>query len=153
MTASGASFLFQPHWFVPGLTVFWLVASAIYSHLAGWRSLSRAYPDLNEPQTTTVRFVTGALGSTNFPIKYRNCLRLRIGPLGLGVAVMFPFNFLSRPFYVPWADVETAQENQLIMTKTVHLRFRGQGKALTLSGPVGQHVLAVYRGAKPKVRA
>ena len=153
MTASGASFLFQPHWFVPGLTVFWLVASAIYSHLAGWRSLSRAFPDHTEPQAATVRFVTGALGSTNFPIKYRNCLRLRIGPQGLGVAVMFPFNFCSTAFFVPWADVETAQENQLIITKTVHLRFRDHSKALTLSGPVGQHVLAVYRAAKPKVRA
>lgn len=153
VTYPAASLFFEPQWFVPGLSVFWLMVSAVYSHLAGWRSLVLANPDHTEPQAATARFVTGALGSTHFPIKYRNCLRQRIGPQGLGVAVMFPFNFRSAPFFVPWVDVQTAQENQLIMTKSVHTAFRGQTKAPTLSDPIGQHVLAVHRGAKTSTQS
>jgi hypothetical protein len=140
-------FYFEPQWSIPALVALLLVAAAVMSHIAGWRSIAAAYPEQRDRQGDTIRFITGELGSAHFPIKYRNCLRLRVGPKGLGVALMFPFNFRSPAFFVAWPDVEGLDEHQLIATRTVVIRFRGQTKTLTLNGAIGQHVLAAFRSA------
>jgi hypothetical protein len=151
MTQADLPFFLEPQWSVPALLALLLASAAVMSRIAGWATIAAAYPEQADPQGDTLRFISGELGSDHFPIRYRNCLRLRISPRGLGVALMFPFNFRSPAFFVAWQDVDGLEERQLLATRAVVIRFRGQAKSLTLHGAIAQHVLSAYRTARPEL--
>lgn len=139
--------LVQPQWFVPLLVVLWLLASAFFARVAGWRSLGRQFAAVSVPAGQSFRFVSGSFGSVHWPIKYRNCLHVVVGEAGLYARPMFPFGFQSPALLLPWAAVESVSEKQSFSTKTVTFRFRGHWAAVALLGPVGQLARAAYEGA------
>ena len=85
-----------------------------------------------------LRFVTGSLGSLNFPIKYKNCLRLVLNDEGFYLSLMYPFKFASPALFVPWAQVESCAVEQVFSTQIVVFRFPGQWSGLKLRGVAGQ---------------
>ena len=145
MATPALPFIFEPQWFVPLFAVAWFGSAAVMARIAGWSGLARLFPAPPRVTGETLRFVSVSLGSPQFPIRYRNCVRLVVGEAGLQVSLMFPFRFASPAFFAPWSDVEAADEQQLLSTRTVTLRFRGNGSHLTLRGPIGQLVLDAWR--------
>ncbi len=138
----------QPQWFVPFFIVLWLVASAVMARVGGWRSLSQQFAAASVPSGQSFRFVSGATGSTHWPIRYRNCLRVVLAKEGLYVAVMFPFSFQSPALQVPWSAFEAVTEKQLFTNRTVTFKVRGHWSAITLSGPLGQLAKAAYEQSR-----
>jgi hypothetical protein len=144
------STLAQPQWALPLLVVAWLVASLVFSRLAGWAALARVFAAPAPPAGESFRFVTGSLGSPNWPIRYRRCLRVVINAQGLYLALMFPFNFGSRALWLPWHSVATLSEKQSLANRTVTLAFTDQWAVVSLPGPVGQLVKAAWSEAVPQ---
>lgn len=139
----------QPQWALPLLLGLWLGASVVYARIAGWVSLARDFPAGGPPAGESFRFVTGSLGSPNWPIRYRRCLRVVINREGLYLALMVPFNFGSRALWLPWRSVASLTEKQSMSNRTVTLAFAGQWAVVSLPGPVGQLVKAAWAEANP----
>jgi hypothetical protein len=139
--------LAQPQWFVPLFIVFWLFVSAVFSRVAGWRSLGRQFAASAAPGGQGFRFVSGSVGSVHWPVRYRNCLHVVVGEAGLYARPMFPFGFQSPALLLPWAAVESMSEKQSFTNRAVTFRFRGHWPVVTLLGPVGQLAKAAYEGA------
>ena len=141
------SVLAQPQWSIPLFIALWLVAVAVMARVAGWPSLSQQFAASEIPAGQSLRFVSGALGSIHWPIRYRNCLRVVVGDTGLYVSLMFPFKFMSPALLLPWHSIESIQEKQSFSTRTVTFRIRGQWAVLSLPGPAGQLAKAAFESA------
>ena len=141
------SVLTQPQWAGLLFLAFWFLGVALIARIAGWSSLAQQFPASEVPAGQVFRFVSGSLGSVGWPIKYRNCLRVVVGSMGLYLSLMFPFKFRSPALLLPWHSIESAQEKQSFSTRTVTFRFQGQWSALSLPGPVGQLAKAAYEKA------
>ena len=153
MASSILSVLSQPHWALLVFVLFWLGGSAIIARWAGWAALAEEFAAAGAPPGERLRFVTGSLGSRNWPTRYRNCLRLILGAEGLHLAVAFPFNFRSPPLFVPWHRIQLAEEKQSFTTRTFIFRFGEQWSHLALPGAPGQQVKAALLGATQAVGA
>ncbi|NRF67339.1 hypothetical protein HLB44_10120 [Aquincola sp. S2] len=136
--------LADPRWFVPLFIALWIGGAVIMARIAGWPSLAKLYPASKMPAGSSFGFCTGSLGSANFPIRYRRCLRIVLNEQGLYASLMFPFKIGSPAIFIPWEQVSLCQEKQLMRTRTVTLQFRDHWSSLTLIGPIGQVVRAEY---------
>jgi hypothetical protein len=134
------SFLAQPHWALLTFATFWLVGAAIIARFAGWAPLATEFLATGAPTGERLRFITGSLGSRDWPMRYRNCLRLILGKDGLHISVSFPFNFRSPPLFVPWSRMELAEEKQSFSTRPCVFRFGQHWSHLALPGVPGQQV-------------
>ena len=130
--------VFEPHWLIPLFVVTCLAGIAVMARIAGWSSLAVKLRADRVPDGESLRFVTGSLGSTSFPIKYKNCLRLVLNREGFYLSLMYPFKFASPALYVPWSEVESCAVEQVFSTQTVCFKFRGHWPNLKLRGVAGQ---------------
>ena len=108
------------------------------ARVAGWSSLALTLRAQGVPAGESLRFVTGSLGSLDFPIKYKNCLRLILNSEGFYLSLMFPFKFASPALFVPWGQVESCTVEQVLSTQIVVFRFCGQWSVLKLRSVAGQ---------------
>ena len=91
----------EPQWLVLLFVASCLAGVAIMARIAGWSSLAVRLRAQGVPVGASLRFVTGSLGSTSFPIKYKNCLRLVFNTEGFYLSLMYPFRFASLDFHAP----------------------------------------------------
>ena len=127
----------EPQWLLLLFVVTVLAGVALLARIAGWSSLAVNLRALGVPAGESLRFVTGSLGSLNFPIKYKNCLRLVLNDEGFYLSLMQPFKFASPALFVPWAQVESCAVEQVFSTQIVSFRLRGQWSGLKLRGVAG----------------
>jgi hypothetical protein len=139
--------LAQSNWFLLCFPVFWLTASAIFARISGLRSLGRQFTAPSAPAGQSFRFASGAFGSPDWPISYRNCLHVVIAESGLYARLIFPFNFQSPALLLPWTAVESVVEKQSFFTRTVTIRLRGQWPVVKLNGTLGQLAKAAHQKA------
>ena len=128
----------DPQWLFLLFVVTCLAGVAVLARIAGWSNLAVRLRARGVPRGESLRFVTGSLGSLNFPIKYKNCLRLILNDKGFYLSLMYPFKFASPALFVPWAQVESCAVEQVFSTQISSLRFRGQWSGLKLRGIAGQ---------------
>ena len=128
----------EPQWLFLLFVVTCLAGVVVLARIAGWSSLAVRLRARSAPPGESLRFVTGSLGSLNFPIKYKNCLRLVLNDEGFYLSLMYPFKFASPALFVPWAQVESCAVEQVFSTQIVVFRFRGQWSGLKLRGVAGQ---------------
>ena len=74
--------LLEPQWLVLLFVAACLAGAALLARVAGWSSLAETFRAQGLPAGESLRFVTGWLGSSAFPIKYKNCLRLALNREG-----------------------------------------------------------------------
>lgn len=130
--------ILEPQWIFLLFVVTCLAGVAVLARIAGWSSLAIKLRARGVPRGESLRFVTGSLGSLNFPIKYKNCLRLVLNDEGFYLSLMYPFKFASPALFVPWAQVESCAVEQVFSTRISSFRFRGQWSGLKLRGIAGQ---------------
>lgn len=135
----------EPHWLALLFIAACLAGVALLARVAGWPSLAMAFRAEGVPAGESLRFVTGSLGSLDFPIKYKHCLHLVLNGEGLYVALMFPFKFASTALFVPWGQVESCTVAQIVSTQAVTFRFCHQWSGLELRGVAGQLSREAYR--------
>ena len=128
----------EPQWFVPLFIAACLAGAALMARVAGWSSLALTLRAQGVPAGESLRFVSGSLGSLDFPIKYKNCLRLILNSEGFLLSLMFSFKFASPALFVPWGQVESCTVEQVLSTQIVVFRFCGQWSVLKLRSVAGQ---------------
>ena len=137
-TIVGMSSFLDPQWLAPLFIAACLAGVALLARVAGWSSLATVFRAKGVPVGESLRFVTGSLGSLDFPVKYKNCLHVALSSEGLYVSLMFPFKFASPALFVPWSQVESCTVEQVFATQGVVFRFRDQWSGLKLRGIAGQ---------------
>lgn len=140
-----ANLTLEPHWLALLFIAACLAGVALLARVAGWPALATAFRAEGVPAGESLRFVTGSLGAPDFPVKYKNCLRLSLNREGIYVALMFPFKFASTALFVPWGQVESCTVEQLVGTQAVAFRFRNQWPGLKLRGVAGQLAREAYQ--------
>ena len=128
----------EPPWLLLLFIVTCLAGVMLLARIAGWSSLAVKLRARGVPDGESLRFVTGSLGALNFPIKYKNCLRLVINEEGFYLSLMYPFKFASPALFVPWALVESCAMEQVFSTQIASFRLRGQWSGMKLRGVAGQ---------------
>ena len=128
----------EPQWLVLLFVLACLAGIAVLARIAGWSSLAVKLRAQGVPAGESLRFVTGSLGSLNFPIKYKNCLRLVLNDEGFYLSLMYPFKFASPALFVPWPQVESCVVEQVLSTQIASFRLQGQWSGLKLRGVAGQ---------------
>lgn len=112
MSSSGPDFWpFFPLLFV-GL---WLVIGMTLSALAGWYGLASAFPNRKERAIRTVRFQSGSMG---LGVSFNGILTLSACPSGLRVAVWRMFGPFSKPFLVPWSQINATETRRFFIIRT-----------------------------------
>ena len=139
-----SSFL-EPQWLALLFIAACLAGVALLARVAGWSSLATAFRAKGVPVGESLRFVTGSLGSPEFPVKHKNCLHLALNSEGFYIALMFPFKFASPALFVPWGQVESCTVEQVVSTQGVVFRFRDQWSGLKLRGVAGQLSREAYQ--------
>jgi hypothetical protein len=85
---------------------FWVVISFVLSSLGGWRALAAVYRREGPPQPDRSWFSSGRFTW----VRYRGCLVLGAGVLGLDIAVQFPFMLGHPPLRIPWSEISARVE-------------------------------------------
>ena len=135
----------EPQLLMPIFFAVFLAAVAVMARIAGWPSLAVTLRARVVPTGESLRFVTGSLGSTAFPIRYRKCVRLVLNEQGFYLSLMFPFKFASPAVFVPWIQVQSCAVEQVLSSRIVTIQFKGQWAALTLRGIAGQLAHQAYQ--------
>ena len=113
--AAGPFLLLFPFAFV-GM---WLAVTTMLSLLSGWFQLAERYPDRNEEALVRLRSQSGSMG---LGVSMGGILKLSACPSGLRVAILRVFGPFSRPFFVPWAEINTIPKTTFFIRR-VRLGF------------------------------
>jgi len=110
----------------------------------GWGRLAKAYAtDL--PRTgRTFRFVSGAIGMSN----YSNALTVSIEPEGLRLAVPFLFRVGHPPLLLPWDEIQSIERQKVLWHTSYAIRPAAEG-ATTIRLP--ERVIVAIRDAAPGI--
>jgi len=101
----------------------WLAVTVVLSHLAGWVSLVKAYPDRDETPLVRLSRQSGTMGTG---VNMHGILTLSICPSGLRVGIMRLFGPFSRDFFVPWNSLSVVRTRAFFMA-VAKLQFGGVG--------------------------
>ncbi len=138
------SFL-QPEHFFPLFLAMVLGISALLAVASGWRSLARRFPPVEQVEGERFHFASAKMGRVPwFPVNYGGCLVVTVTPTGLAVSIYMPFRFLCPEFFVPWAQIESVQEQASALSRRTVVRIRGSSVWLSFRGTAGQSVLAMF---------
>ena len=103
-----ALLLFVPVWFC---FLVWLLAT-----LSGWRQMARQFRQRGPIESGQVRtWQSGRIGWVN----YNNCLKVSIGPAGIGLKMMPPFNLFSPPLLLPWSALSEPRARKILWNEVV----------------------------------
>jgi hypothetical protein len=110
-------------WFPFFFIGLWLAVSGVLGLLSGWFMLMRRYPNTDEEPLVVLYCQSGSMG---LGVHMNGILSLGACPSGLRVGMWRIFGPFSRPFFVPWSDIQLEQ-------KTVFLSPRAK---LSFGNPV-----------------
>jgi hypothetical protein len=94
--------------------VMWVGVLALISVLSGWGTLARQYPMPPNagasPAAGTFSLVSAFLNRS----RYSGCLKVTVGPEGLGLSVLGLFRMNHPPLLIPWNAIEDlrAEDNR-----------------------------------------
>jgi hypothetical protein len=100
--------LLVPAWF---LFLVWLLAT-----LSGWRRMARQFRQQGPIEGGQLRtWQSGRIGWVN----YNNCLSVNIGPAGIGLKIMPPFNLFAPPLLLPWSALSEPRARKILWHEVV----------------------------------
>lgn len=145
MPPANTSSLLQAEQFLPLFFAMLLGISALLAVASGWRSLARRFPPVVQLDGERFHFASAKMGRVPwFPVNYGGCLVVTITSTGLAVSIYMPFRLLCPEFFVPWAQVESVQEQASALSRRTVVRIRGSSVWLSFRGAPGQRVLAMF---------
>ena len=148
MDPSTAQTYMQPEWFFPLFAVMWLAISGSLSGIGGWFSLARTLRALEPASGRRFRFVSGSMGAKIFPVSYGGCLFVTINSKGFGLALLFPFRFLSPPLFIPWSQVESVETRKFLFVDRTVVGIRDQWPLVSIRGAAGRCLDETYRAVR-----
>ena len=128
-------------WFIVFFAFMWLAITGLLAVLSGWSSLATQWRAQAKPEGKRFRFASGAIGIKLLPVSYGNCLTVTVSENGLGMAIMFPFRFLSPPIFIPWGQVTNVSEGRFLFFRHVVIQPVNHWARIKLYGKVGNQVL------------
>ena len=140
----------QPQWFFPLFIGMWLGISALLSRMSGWASLAEQFRSAEPKSGETLRFVSGSMGAKVLPVNYGGCLFVTVNDSGFHLSILFLFRFQSPPLFIPWAQVESAEEKRLLLARHVVVRLRNRWPIISVRGRAGQFIQEAYARAASK---
>ena len=93
----------------------WLLVTGLLGGLSGWSAIARRFPDRNE----TPRFqLKGQYAAMGMGVQLRGILTFSACPSGLRVAIVRAFAPFSKPFFVPWGEIDARAKGGLFADMT-----------------------------------
>jgi hypothetical protein len=81
----------------------WLLVTALLAGLSGWSAIEKRFPDRDEPARFQLKGQFAAMG---MGVQLRGVLTFSACPSGLRVAIVRLFAPFSKPFFVPWGEID-----------------------------------------------
>lgn len=81
----------------------WLLITTLLGGLSGWSALSHRFPDRTETPRVQLRGQSAAMG---MGVQLRGILTFSACPSGLRVGIARVFAPFSKPFFVPWSEID-----------------------------------------------
>jgi len=107
----------QPPLYLIGLFPFffagmWFFVTTRLTKMCGWQALSQRYPDQDERPILRLRGQSGQMGAN---VNLNGILTLDACSTGLRIGIWRIFGPFSRPFLVPWAEIQAGPQKALFM--------------------------------------
>ena len=147
MSEQFATEVFFPYLFLPLFVGMWLAITTLLAAMSGWFTLEDEYPDRQDTVLGTMRFQSGQMGRLGLGgVSFGNCLRFELCQTGLRVRVWKLLGLFSRPFFVPWRDVEVERKKFLFLFPWYQMRFGRVGN-LSVSARTFRKMAQLSRGS------
>lgn len=88
-------------WFVVFFAAIWFGITGLLAIFSGWSSFATQWRAQVAPAGERFRMRSASIGMPFLPVSYGNVLTVTVSEHGLGLAVLFPFRFLSPPLFIP----------------------------------------------------
>lgn len=131
---------------------FWFAITWLVAKMAGWYRLQERFPDREEEPLIRLRWQSASFGDSAFTrASFGRCLRFDVCASGLRVSIWRLFSPWSRPFFVPWGQIEPSKKRLLGLPHYVISFYRlGLGKpevqCMILSGRAARRIEEASRG-------
>ena len=133
-----------PALFVPLFILVWLAVSATLSFFGGWHALAKRFRSDQPIDGERFRYRSGEVGWGQFPVSYRACLTLTVGPSGFSLAVLLAFRFLHPRLVIPWSAVERCERVKYWLTDRVAVSIEGSDRRMLFRGAVGERIFGEW---------
>lgn len=134
----------QSPWFFPLVVAAWFAITGLLAHAGGWASLARSFRARQPARGERFRFASGSMGGRILPVNYGACLFVSVSDAGMHLSLLYPFRFQSPALFIPWSEVESVTEKQLIFSTRAAVRVRGQWPTISVRGRAGQFIRVAY---------
>ncbi len=123
---------------------FWFAVTWLIGNMSGWFRLQERFPDREEAPLKRLRMQSAGFGDGMFTrANFGNCLRFDVCATGLRVSIWRIFSPWSRPFFVPWGQIELTKKRILGLPHYVFGLYR-----LGLGNPEVQCMVLSARAAR-----
>ena len=120
----------------------WLLITTLLAGLSGWSGLARRFPDRAETPRFELKGQSGAMG---MGVQLRGILTFSVCPSGLRVTIWRAFAPFSKPFFVPWGEIE-ARPRRGLLVELMRLGFGDpEAGAMTVAARTWQRLSAPDR--------
>ncbi len=90
----------------------WLLITTLLGGLSGWSGLARRFPDRAETPRVQLK---GQSASMGMGVQLRGILTFSACPSGLRVTIWRAFAPFSKPFFVPWGEIDARPKSGLLV--------------------------------------
>jgi len=90
----------------------WLLITTLLGGLSGWSAIARRFPDRTETPRIQLKGQSAAMG---MGVQLRGILTFAACPSGLRVAIWRVFAPFSKPFFVPWDEIDARPKGGLFV--------------------------------------
>ena len=123
----------------------WLLVTSFLSFFSGWFQLQRRFPCTDDTPLLHLRMQSGRMGEVNF----NGILSLAACNSGLRIGMWRIFGPFTRPFQVPWDQIEPEPVTRFLMPMVrLHLG-RPATRKLTIGARTWERLKAASQGIAP----
>ena len=121
----------------------WLLITTVLGGLSGWSALARRFPDRTEAPRFELRGQSAAMG---MGVQLRGILTFSACPSGLRVAIARVFAPFSKPFLVPWSEIEARPRGGMFVDMMRLGLGRPEAGAMTVTARTWQRLSSDGQG-------
>lgn len=133
--------------FIPFGVLLWIAVSSILAELSGWRLLLRYFRDDGSAREgKKFSFVSAEMRRWSwFPVRYKNCLSMKVGPDGFSVAIFLLLRFRSPSLFIPFFAIESLEVLPgKFLGATTSLKLKPSGAILNIYGVAGEAIAKAF---------
>ncbi|ATY32229.1 hypothetical protein [Sphingomonas psychrotolerans] len=121
---------------------FWIAVIGFIAR-QGWREIAAAYPATSDapPSARRVRFGSLSIGGKLMSPNYGSSIDGWFAQSGFWLRPFLPFRPFHPMIFIPWARVESVEQERKMLSKAVRVRLAGNMPDLLLLGSLGRAAL------------